>query len=206
MRIQSEPLKGIVEETTARMDAKGQLPPAPAGLGGATMTDLIRAGTIEVAIDPKYPQAIGTAQILALVATFGNFKWEVLHNHFDDRPFFTSDFPIAIEETPDPNVLNRIVPLAPNLAIRIRPDITLEKEQLRDSSFASFGYRRRRPSREEVARINRLIVRCAEDTVFYRDNHHWVMPFVSKNRHYRIEPAARNLVRPCLLRPGGPRR
>ena len=35
--------------------------------------------------------------------------------------------------------------------------------------------------------INRLIVRCAEDTVFYRDNSAWVQRFIAKNRHYRVE-------------------
>jgi hypothetical protein len=28
---------------------------------------------------------------------------------------------------------------------------------------------------------------CAEDTVFYRDDRSWIKPFVTKNRHYRIE-------------------
>jgi len=36
--------------------------------------------------------------------------------------------------------------------------------------------------------INRLIVRCAEDIVFYRDDLAWVRRFIEKNRHYRIEP------------------
>jgi hypothetical protein len=33
-----------------------------------------------------------------------------------------------------------------------------------------------------------LIVRCAEDTVFYRDDSAWVQRFIAKNRHYRVEP------------------
>ena len=197
MRTQSEPLRMVVEATAARMDAKGELLPAPAQLGGASLTELVRDGTVEITIDPKYPQAIGIAQILELTATFGNFKWEVLRNEFDDRPFFTSDFPAAIEATSDPRVLNRIVPLAPNLALRIWPDLTLDKDQRRDPSFVNFGYHRRRPSREEVARLNRLIVRGAEETVFYRDDHPWVRPFVSKNRHYRIEPDTQRLTTPA---------
>jgi Protein of unknown function (DUF4238) len=89
-------------------------------------------------------------------------------------PFFTSDFPVAIEKTNDLRVLNRIVPLAPNLAIRIRPDLRVDRERLRDPSFTSFGYRRRSPGRQELMALNRLIVRCAEETVFYRDDHPWV--------------------------------
>jgi hypothetical protein len=41
--------------------------------------------------------------------------------------------------------------------------------------------------RSEIVEINRLIVQCAEDLVFYRDNHKWIGDFVAKNRHYRIE-------------------
>jgi hypothetical protein len=35
--------------------------------------------------------------------------------------------------------------------------------------------------------INRLIVRCAETTVFFRDNYEWVPNFVEKNAGFRIE-------------------
>lgn len=196
MRIQSEPLSGAVEDMNAVMDARGELPLSPAELGGASLTELLREGAVKVTIDPKYPQAIGITKIVQLLATFGNSKWEILRNDFDDSPFFTSDFPVAIEETSDPHVLNRIVPLAPNLALRIRPDLTLDRDQRRDLSFANFGYRRRSPGREELVSLNRLIVRCAEETVFYRDDHPWVRPFVARNRHYRIEPHTERLPTP----------
>ena len=138
-------------------------------------------------VDSKFTQALGIASIRQYVADFGNSKWEVLHNNSYDSPFFTSDFPAAIEKTDDPRILNRIVPLAPNLALRIRPDPTLSKGRS-DFSFAKFGYARRDLGHEEIVRLNRLIVRCAEETVFYRDDRPWVRPFVSRNRHYRIEP------------------
>ena len=41
--------------------------------------------------------------------------------------------------------------------------------------------------RSDIIKINRLIVQCAEDLVFYRDNHKWISNFVAKNRHYRID-------------------
>lgn len=195
MRIPSGPLRTAVETEAAVMDAQGALPPPPAQLGGANPTELLRDGVVEAVIDPKYPQAIGIATILRRAATFGNFKWEVLRNDSDDSPFFTSDFPAAIEETNDPRILNRIVPLAPNLALRIRPDLTLDRDRP-DLSFENFGYRRRSPGREELVSLNRLIVRCAEETVFYRDDHPWVRPFVSRNRHYRIEPHSIRIATP----------
>ena len=193
MRIQSGPLRSAVETTATMMENEGSLPPPPAQLGDASLTELLRDGAVEVMIDPKYPQAIGIKSILRFVGSFGNFNWEILNNTCNDTPFFTSDFPAAIERTDDPRVLNRIVPLAPTLALRIRPDLTLDRSKP-DLSFRKFGYRRRDLGREEVARLNRLIVRCAEDIVFYRDDHSWVRPFVSKNRHYRIEPWTQRIV------------
>jgi hypothetical protein len=143
----------------------------------------------------KYPQAIGINTILKSTATFGNFNWEILHNDEPDSPFFTSDFPVAIEKTDDPRILNRIVPLAPTLALRIVPDLTLDRARS-DLSFSHFGHRSRKLGRDEIVGLNRLIVRCAEETVFYRDDHSWILPFVSRNRHYRIEPRTSTLPTP----------
>lgn len=195
MRIGSGPLKSTVETTAAMMEVKGLLPPPPQQLGDTTLTELLRGGAVNVTIDPKYPQAIGISSILELTAIFGNFKWEILHNDFDDSLFFTSDFPAAIEKTDDPRILNRIVPLAPNLALRVKPDLTLDKGRS-GFSFANFGYRSRNVGRKELVKLNCLIVRCAGETVFYRDDHPWVRTFVAKNRHYRIEPHTHRLTTP----------
>ena len=195
MRIQSGPLRTAVEAGAALMDARGALPRAPAALGGASLTELLRDGTVKTKIDPKYPQAIGIDSIRRMTALFGNFKWEILRNNSDESPFFTSDFPVAIERTEDPRILNRIVPLAPDLALRIRPDPAIDGDGV-DFSFAEFGYSSRRPSRDELVRLNRSIVRCAEDFVFYRDDHSWVRSFVSKNRWYRIDPRTDRLETP----------
>lgn len=195
MRIASEPLKTIVETSTAMMEAKGLLPPPPPQLADTTLTELLREGTFNIRIDPKFPQAIGINSILKLTAIFGNYKWEILHNDFNDSPFFTSDFPAAIEKTDDLRILNRIIPLAPNLALRIKPDLKLDKSQL-DFSFTNFDYHNRKVNRKELVEFNSLIVRCAEDYVFYRDDHPWIRPFVSKNRHYRIEPHTYRLTTP----------
>jgi len=177
MRINSELPKVAVENSAALLQAHGRLPPLPAELVGVSL---------KAEIDPKYSQAVGIASIMQTTATFGNFQWEILHNDSHDSPFFTSDFPAAIERTDDPRILNRIVPLAPSLALRIRPDPTLDTRRA-DFSFANFGYRSCNLGHEELVMLNRLIVQCAEETVFYRDDHQWVRPFISKNRHYRIE-------------------
>lgn len=186
MRIDSEPLKGILESTAAVLDGQGLLSKAPPELGSKSLPELLSDGTVHFSVDHKYPQALGIDSILRRVSIWGNSKWEILLNDFANSPFFTSDFPVAIEETGDGRVLNRIVPLTPQLAVRVMPDIALSREAP-DLSFASFRCRSRKLAHHEVVYINRLIVRSAEDMVFYRDNCDWIAGFISKNRHYRIE-------------------
>jgi hypothetical protein len=62
-----------------------------------------------------------------------------------------------------------------------------------DLSFAKFGHKRKTLQRQDLLEINRLLVQCAEDTVFYRDDRKWIEPFVTKNRHYRIETKVNKL-------------
>lgn len=192
MRIHSELLKGPVAETTRILDSKGSLPTPPPALGGESLTELLQAGEVCINIDPKYPQAIGIASILSHTIRFGNFMWDILINPLNDSPLFTIDFPVAIEKTSDPRILNRIVPLAPNLAVRIQPDLSFDSKRT-DFSFSGFQHTARRLSRPEVISINRLIVRCAETTVFFRDNYDWVPTFVKKNAGFRIEPRTQRI-------------
>lgn len=42
-------------------------------------------------------------------------------------------------------------------------------------------------SKEEVAEINEAIVRCAEETVFFRDYEPWIERYVAKHSEYRLE-------------------
>lgn len=195
MRIQSAPLKAVLENSARALDAANALPPPPAVLGGANLTELLQSGKIQFTVDPKYPQAIGIANILKMTLMLGNAGWDVLKNPFDDSPFFTSDFPAAIEESDDPRGLNRIVPLTPRLAIRIRRDASLKRDQ-DNFTFARFRYRAHKIGRQELAAVNRLLVQCAEGLVFYRDDHSWVKPFIMKYASYRVEAQTRELPGP----------
>jgi hypothetical protein len=186
MRIQSEPLKADVEATAKILDSQGALPSPPSTLGAKSVIGLLHSGKLRVEIDPKYPQAIGIGSILLLTSTFGNFEWDILINQFDDEPFFTSDFPIAIEKSGDLRILNKIVPLSPKLAIRIRPRLSNYHKSM-DFSFSGFRRTIRKLNRIGVRNVNRLIVRSAETTVFFRDNYKWIMKFVKKNAGFRIE-------------------
>jgi hypothetical protein len=192
MRINSGPLKASLKSAASILDAQGVFPEAPKALGEKSMTELLADGTVKFEVDAKYPQAIGISNVTHHVSVFGNSPWEILHNGEADNPFFTSDFPAAIEVADLNTPINRIVPLAPDLAIRILPDIRLSGTKP-DLTFAKFRAAPRRLKRAKILDLNRLIVRCAEDLVLYRDDREWIEGFVVKNRGYRIEPVTRTI-------------
>jgi len=160
------------------------IPAPPPQLGGESLTDLLESGKVKFEVDPKYPQAVGISNILGRVAAFGNFKWDILINENRDCPFFTSDFPVGTEPADNGRVSNRIVPLAPSIAVRFRPDINLDRDRA-NYEFSNFSFERLKVSRQEAITLNRLLVRSAEDTVFFRDDRPWIVEFIEKNRHFR---------------------
>jgi hypothetical protein len=185
MRMHSAPLENLVASEAAILDRRGLLPRAPAVLGNKTVTELLANGTARVDIDRKYPQAIGVSTIRSRTALWGNSRWEILQNNDLNNPFFTSDYPVALEAR-DARLANWIIPLAPDLAIRIIPDVDLAGA-MPDPTFTRFSCQFRTPRSFELHEINRLIVRSAEDMVFYSNNFPWIPKFIAKNRHYRIE-------------------
>ena len=187
MRIHCAPLQHMVEAEAALLDKMGVLSPAPATLGGKTLSELLRQGMVKVNVDEKYPQAIGISSIVERTIRFGNFDWDVLINEEADSSFFSSDFPVAIERGSDKRVLNRLTPLAPDIAVRIRPSLDPDREK-GGVDFPYFKSTRRRLNRDEIRAANQLIVRCAEELVFFRDDHKWVTRFLKKNVGFRIEP------------------
>jgi hypothetical protein len=122
------------------LDAQGVFPKAPEALDEKSLIELLADGTVKFEGDPKYPQAIGVTSVAHHVSVFGHSPWEILHNGEADNAFFTSDFPVAIEVANLNTPINRIVPLAPDLAIRIIADIRLSGTKP-DLSFAKFKHR-----------------------------------------------------------------
>lgn len=188
MRLHTDPLRSSVEATGKILDSQGQIPRAPVALGEKTFTELLASAEIEVTVDQKCPQALGISGILDRVGIWGNSNWDIILNEDALRsPFFTSDFPGAIEQSDNPGILNRIVPLAPDLAIRIRPNFAA-RELRQDLSFRAFGCRVIKPKFRDIRSVNQSIVRCAEELVFFRDRCDWIESFLNKNRNFRIEP------------------
>jgi hypothetical protein len=184
MRLHTAPLEGVLNATAEILDAQGEFSAPPPSLSGHSMTELLRRGTIKFDVDPKYPQAIGIAQIARRVATWGNSDWQVFVSNGDTSPFMTSDFPAGVDKTHDPRVMARVVPLAPDVAVRIIPD--LYRSQSSDLSFPKFRFVMVRATQSQVSALNRLIVRNAEDIVFFRDDEDWVKRFIAKNASYSV--------------------
>jgi hypothetical protein len=188
MRKLIDPIRTAIESTIAILERQGLLPESPEALGRRPISELITEGTLKIGIDEKYPQAVGIRTILRRLSILGNSTWEILRNEHGDTPFLTSDFPVAIENQ-GAKIANRIVPLAPDVAVRIIPDPRLSRAEP-DLSFKSFRSRQRRPTHAEIVDVNRLIAQCAEELVFFRDDLNWIPKFVAKYRHCRIETAA----------------
>ncbi|MGJ4967513.1 DUF4238 domain-containing protein [Bradyrhizobium sp. HKCCYLRH1073] len=150
MRLHADPLRSTVEATGKILDASGEIPKAPEALGGKSYTELIESGVLKTTIDKKYPQALGINGIMDRVNIWGNSAWDILINEdAKDSPFFTTDFASGIELSDDPRIVNRLVPLAPDLALRIRPDLDA-RDLNKDSTFKAFRCRLLTPSRKEV--------------------------------------------------------
>lgn len=182
---------GSLEELTKieaeLLDRMGNIPKAPAELGGKSLSELIRDGAIKVETDPNYPKAIGVSNFRRNLFAFGNFSWDILLNDWPDSPFLTSDFPLAVEETIDPRLINRVLPLTPKLAIRIRPRLDLSKSELASERFEHFRFRRVKLDHSEARKINQTIVRSAEDMVFASGEFPWLTKFVERNRRYCVQ-------------------
>ncbi len=139
----------VLEAAAKILEAQGLIPPAPEALGGKGISELIEDGSIKIAIDGKYPQAIGISQIKGRVYIFGNALWDVLTAHPADGAFFTSDFPVAFGPSYHPNVISKTVPLAPHIAICIHPQLTERGKHL-DFTFPNFRAKFRRLNRDQI--------------------------------------------------------
>jgi hypothetical protein len=100
--------------------------------------------------------------------------------------FLTTDYPIGLEVVAGRAIPNWIVPLAPDVAIRIIPDI-LQKGQSANLDFPDFSYERTAASAKEIRGLNSILVQCAEDFVFYRDEQSWIEPLVTQFKDYRLD-------------------
>lgn len=186
MRMNSAPIAANLELAAKLLDAQGLLPPTPQEIGNTTFTQILDGGFAVFKVDSKYPQAIGISQINEHLFIIGNAKWEILLANAHDGRFFTSDFPIAFGPSYDSRVASKTVPLAPDIAIRIHPQLR-DRGKAPDFSFPNFAAVFKRPDSEAIRKLNRAFVRAAETMVFYSAEPAWLLPFVKRNREYRSD-------------------
>lgn len=153
-----------------------------------TSEHLSENGTVKMTyVDetPKYTQALGIANLEKLTYIIGNLKWEVLRNPLPTSPFFTSDNPVAIEPKKNSSIPNIIVPLTPQLALRIQA--RHNKDHAIHHNFDRNKTTFKTLTPKDVERINRLIVQSAENNVFFGEELSWIGPFAKRYSMYRIE-------------------
>lgn len=185
-RLLQKPLEKIVKNTANFLEKHGNMPPLPKIFGDKSIKELFEEDVIQVKVDSKYPQAICTKQIFSHLAIFGNCKWDILINNNVEDPFFTTDFPIGFELTKDPVIQNKIVPLRPNVAIKIIPSRDINTKNP-DPNFSNFGFIVKEIRRKEVVDINRLLVKCADRMIFSRDKRSWTESFIKKYSDYHMD-------------------
>lgn len=186
MRLGTEQISPVLEELMVKADAAGEfrdLPPPPV-LGGKSVSELLSSGEIRVKVDPKYPQAMAVEGWNERVRMYSNSGWQFLHNAHADSPFFTSDFPIVMEPTARAHLFHKVVPLSPTLAVRIVPWWAPDAVR-KGPAFSAFKWQTTDIGRDEVKRINTMIVRSAENIVIYRGPLIWVERFVRKHAMFR---------------------
>jgi hypothetical protein len=66
------------------------------------------------------------------------------------------------------------------------PDIR-QARAAEDFTFSGFRWRFGEPKQAAMTELNRIIVRPAEDLVFYAAENDWIERFITKNRNYRIQ-------------------
>lgn len=185
MRLGAAQLTHLAYSELELMDRMGKLDLAPAELGNKMATELIREGNLHIETDKKYPQAIGISGIVELTRSFSTFHWEVLLNSRADRfPFLTSDYPAAIEGLGRQIPANRIIPLRPDLAVRILPQI---RSKGRPDLERDFRFKLTRATPTDVRSANTAIVRSAENLIFSSIKAPWIEALVANNARYRLE-------------------
>ncbi|MFZ1679396.1 MAG: DUF4238 domain-containing protein [Rhizobiaceae bacterium] len=186
IRMLTNPIKASVESAAKLIDDQGLIPEPLTSLGDASLRKLLENGTVQISVDEMYPHSIGIANILKYIDILGNAYWDVMIADDYKSGFMTSDFPVAFGPSYNHRVVSKTIPLAPDIAIRIHPQLG-RKNRKTDFSFSELRMKYERYSKNQIVDVNRQIVRAAESIVFCTRNEEWLVPFISKNRNYRSD-------------------
>jgi hypothetical protein len=184
LRLESYPMRRMIEHVGVALDEAGELPPMPESMV-SNFADALQRGSLNVRVDQMYPHAVGVTQIYSRLRAFANSDWLILINQ-TNCPFLTSDFPVAYGPPNAHPFVYRTFPLSPTLALRIR---TTEQSRVADDEFRFPNIRvgLHETSRREAIEINQSIVRCAESEVYSSTMSDPLRGFIRRNSNYRIE-------------------
>lgn len=184
LRLESYPLRRMIEHVGVALDEAGRFPPMPEALGNS-FSDALQRGALNVNVDQMYPHAIGVTQIYSRLSAFANSDWLILNNP-TNCPFLTSDFPVAYGPDGVHPFAYRTFPLSPSLAVRIT---TLERSKIADAElrFPHFRFGIREITRQEAIEVNRGIAKCAESQIYSSTMSDALRTFIRRNSNYRIE-------------------
>ncbi len=181
LRLNNPFLKAILRDMAVGLERRNLIP----GLEKKMIARGLERGAVDFKVDGRYSQAIEAEDMDKVIGLLTHGDWEVLHNRFSDNPFYTSDYPIALEVSKTiPWINNKIIPLSPSLAIRIKPRTDTKRQE---QPFVNLSVKRRALSRGEVKMINTLVVRSAEEIVVYLKEHDWTLDFINRNRYFWID-------------------
>lgn len=187
MRVYGPLLHNSLRTAVTSMERHGliDVEEMPSDIDAKTLSELIDKDFVKVGIDPKYAQARGIINFKNFLSARVGSNWEILINTKDNNPFFTSDYPFVMEQVGH-SIFNAIAPLAPDIAVRIKPP-AFPRQALGAVNSLRSRIQYPKISRHEILEINRLIIRSAEKFVFFRDNYEWIRRFVKKNLDYRVD-------------------
>lgn len=147
--------------------------------------DAILNGKFKIEVEPEYAHAKNIGILNSLPMAFFAADWFVLKNPWSD--FLTSDNPLCINYLKNnPNKPYFFVPLTPKNGLVIIPDknfrVNGEKDQEVYSGrlqyrVAKFHYRRR---------LNKNLVRHAEERCFFSQRLDWIEKLVLRNCSWRV--------------------
>ena len=143
---------------------------------------------IKIKIDRKFAHAQGMLVLIGILNQFCCSRWVVLIND-SSTPFITSDNPAVLYYIDNnPQIGQIYIPLKPNMAILIAPDLSNEDPNHEDvKRYDHSQYRFGTIKPPYVEKFNKQIIKSAEKTVIHRCKEDWLKELVKKHRNWRVE-------------------
>lgn len=153
--------------------------------------EMLEKGDLKLVVNPNHMKALSTRCLVVNTIQIYNQDWQIVSND-TDHFFVTSDNPLAIDYSGRPgDQMKRFLPITPHLCLCIKysslrdidpkniaPYLRLPPE----GKIQACGY-----SSQDVKHINRLVIKCAENTVFSSKKEPKIHDLVVKYNKYRVD-------------------